>query len=282
MSNHVNLLSLLFAENKHSDEIVINAQATVNALTSETINATLAHIQARKALPEGTDDVPTLDQRNELDAAQQGEELTGEARFEQGFDDKMPPHKIAEICDGLRHTVYEELHRFGDFPLAENALLYTPKRKLSDPINWDLPMSAEQNIDFRIKMSAVPDDKKIAIFAAETGDPVEMVRAIMAKDAARESARLVTLKPQVMEEIFSLEGVYDQDGFMALPLATQIRVAQKIAAALDRRYKAKYAAAVKTGSLERMNELKLIKANWIETKAWLDHVERVSSAQLQG
>jgi hypothetical protein len=269
--NHRNLIDELLNDNLHSDEIRINAKIIVNALTSETINSVLSHlISKRRILPNIE---PTLEARNEMDAQDIGDEVGAEIMENMGMAVNMKPIKIAELCDALRFNVYNELHRFTELPEAEEALTFAPKHNVEYVVNFDQPMSAEENIDFRIKMSAVPTETQIRTAAALTETPEDIVRGILQEAANRESNRLKDLKPEVLREIKSLDSVAGTEAFLVLPTTIQIKLGDKIAAGLNRLYKNRFTFAVRTGDLERLNELKLIKSTYEHTKKWLDQAE---------
>lgn len=265
----INLIDMLLNDDKHSDEIILNAKLLTNALTTQVVSLVIAHVAASRRPAE--DSVPTNDERNEQDAEIAALISSLETRTEQGHESPILPLHIAEICDALRFNVYNELHRFDDsLPTADKALVHEEPRNPLAKINFNQPMSAEGNLNYRIKMSATPNEGEIQRAMTTFNKPEDFVRSIFRADAQRQVVRLFNMKPEVMTEIAAFDKSVGSEAFSGLPLQIQIRIAEKVATGLDKEYKRLFPQACRTGSLELSNKLVLVEANYKETTAWID------------
>lgn len=220
----------------------LNDKLTVNALTGALVRESIFFVQQRRRGALGTNldemdpaDVPTIDQFSEDERQNEaGRDLTEQQQFEQGHEVR-DPYKTMCILNGLRYRVYNDLYRFVDVPHPDVALFTEPKRVAGSPINYDVPMSAERFVDFRIQVSANVNEKDLKDAMAEDPKADEAhLRSIFAEQARRRQAQLRELKTEILTEINGLPSEsYDSSGFEALPILTQIAIATKVVTKLQ-------------------------------------------------
>ena len=282
--NSKNFLHVVNAPNKHTDEAVLNLKLTINALTGAVLSAMRSHIAAVKRGDNGN--LPTtepgaaasihgestIDQRNAADEARRGEELGEFMTDASGHEVQIPPLKVAQICDGIRFTLYHQLEGMADIA-APGVGLIGPTPKMALP-NFDQPMSLADMIDFIISRSGNIDETTVQRAALLTEDPEDFVRQALKEAGERDAKRMTLLKPEILAEVqgFTAPGAghnYDEDAFPSLPIGVQLSIATKVGQGLNREYKRIYPLAVRTGDLEQMNNLKIIKANYNEVQSWI-------------
>lgn len=248
-------------------------KSTVNALTAACASAMMSHVFAMRR-----GEIGGIDERNEQDAALEGEEMRLLSMTANGYDVGMTPYKVAQLTDGLRVKVYGEMHAFGEFAPVE-ALYITPATMIGAPINWDQPMSVQLYMDTRVhNASTVNDDEVKAIVRRRPTVTEGMVREILTEQAKKSQARLKVIAPDVLVEINSLDLDVDIDAFTTLPTVVQVRVAEHINRSLNREYARLLPRSLR--DLEMSGECDLIEAevkvisNWVATT---EHEQRVDS-----
>lgn len=271
---NTNLIAAL-TTNLHSEDAPRTYAIIINALTGATCSNVMKHIYEQKWIPE-----PTLDTRNEADEATRGQEVIDAVTEMQGFAVAMPPLKTAQICDGIRYDMYQEMHGWGDFDARTDALTYSPKvQSITARPNYDQPMPAELYMDFRIKNALNLNNTEIQMAAKRLNKPEDIIRAALLDEARRSQARLVELKPSVLAEINSFEDVYDLSAFTSLDIDIQCGIAQKIAEKFDALYMRLLPKAVR--SLEMASKLEAIERQHATVKKWLlDNDEELQAAML--
>jgi len=211
----------------HSYEIRTNARIIINTLTSQVISSLMSFCSQRNSQNADPEQYTGLDQRNEQDEYARGQKLRDQLTEEAGHDVRMEPYKIASICDGLRYSVYEDLATAlgPDSPKAEDVLLHTNPHFAK---SYDLPMSLESLLDFRVQRAGEVDEKKVKKLAESEDEDINFVREVARDQAARDQKRMEALAPDVMVEADSLNDVFDLDAFSALPVETQHRIVSKV------------------------------------------------------
>lgn len=289
MTQSTNFLSIINSEEKHSDEVILNLKLAINAFTGAVLSAMRAHIAsvrrgettpANATEPGAAASIhgePTIDQANAIHNAEQGDQLASYLTKISGHDETMKPLQVAQICDGIRHTLYNQLEGFVDIAAPKEGLL-GPTKKGALP-NFDQPMSLADMIDFIISRSGTVDEAMVKRGAALTEDPEDFVRQALKEAGERDARRMMLLKPEILVEVSGFtdsgEGMnYDEDAFTGLPVQVQLNIATKVANGLNREYKRIYPVAIRTGDLEQMNTLKLIKANYNEVNDWIKDFTR--------
>lgn len=280
-----NLLNTIITDKHTEAEKKLLYKATINALTSAVASNILLHIaQSRRNVDtsiEGLADPgaipslngePTLDERNAADLANAGDDFHTQQTNDAGHETPMRPLAIAEICDGIRVSLYEEFEGIVDLE-PEAALYRNPKPK--DRINYDQPMSLEFNMAYRIRMSGNIDETRAKRVAAEDNVEIEFIREVMRKDNERLAKNLMAVAPDVIREAEGFDTHFDRDAFISLPLDTQLRIGNKIASTINNEYQRLYGIKIRSGSLEVANQLALIKANWEAVKTWINETEKL-------
>ena len=266
MLKSTNLITLL-TNDIHSDLVSVNYKLVINTLTSMVGSSLKAHIFARRR---GEVIEPTLDERNEQDEIKRSQPNVDQVNEDFGSNHtKLTPYRQAQIADGIRHALYEELHAFGEYD-DSTALLRSKPTKLNI-VNWNQPMSLEGYLDYLIEMSGSVDETKVKTNALRLGKTEEYVRELMRQDAADLKAMEIRMKPEVMTEAGSLTDFFDEDGFMLFDIETQVRFAEKLLTKFDNEY-AKHAKRSMrgVGSLEAASFASMIEGQYTVVRNWLN------------
>jgi hypothetical protein len=214
-------------------EVRTNARILCNAFTTQVASSLLSHCFQRDNNT-NTDPRNALDVRNEQDERKRGQEVKDYLTDISGHDEHVSPYKIAQICDGLRYAVYNDLAlALGpDTPLPEDVLQIT-----TDPAfgkSYTLPMSLAAMLDFRIDRAGRVDERKLRIVAEEMDEDIEFLRRIMQEQAQLDTRRLSEMRPDVLAEANSFTDAYDFDAFDSLPKDTQQRIISKVFTSLNK------------------------------------------------
>ena len=269
MKSIPNLITIL-SDNVHSEDIPRNLKYLINALTGQACSSLMSHIYAVRR---GEVVEPTLDARNEQDADIRGRELNDEHVNEIGFVAPMAHLKIAQICDGLRHTLYQELHRYGDY-LDEQHLYVEPALSASSlRTNYDQPMSAELYMNLRVQLAGTVNEADVQRGAKSFNKTVDLIREIMTEDATKQKARLLNLKPEVLSELQSFNDSYDIDVFPSLPLEVQQTVGNKVYDKLKAEYARMLPRALRSNDKLMISQLAMIEATQNALVEWITNVD---------
>lgn len=288
MKTAYNLITKILDDRKTEAEKKLIYKATINALTSAVATNIIQHL-ANMRRPEltGMDDPqtgteagtiaslhgePTLDSRNAIDLAKDADEMGTEITKEMGYDTSTPPLRIAEICDGIRNTLYEEFEGIVD--LAPPQALYRNPPPQGRP-NYDQPMSLEFNLAFRIQMAGRVDETRVQRAAKEDNEDADFIRDVMRKDNERLAKSLSAVAPEVVKEAESFNSDFTSDAFETLPLDAQIRIGTKIAQTINNEYVRLYGIKLRSGSLEVASQAVAVKENWIEVKEWVNQATKL-------
>lgn len=276
-----NLLTTIINDKKTEQEKKILYKAAINALTSATASNILLHLaQMRRNDQFGLTELgtipshhgePTLDERNAADLANAGDDYNATVTVEAGHEEQVRPLAIAEVCDGIRHTLYEEFEGIVD--LDPPVALYR-NVKTKDRINYDQPMSLEFNLAFRVRMAGNIDEKRAERVAKEDGVEIDFIREVMRKDSERLAKNLLAVAPEVVREAEGFTTTFMADDFTSLPIDTQLRIGNKIAGTLNNEYQRLYGIKIRSGNLEVANQCAVLKATWEEVKSWVNETER--------
>lgn len=249
----------------HSEQVPQTYCIIINTLTGVVCSQLMRHIHATRR-GEYTDDTSTLDTRNEADEATRGLAVANFVTESSGFEVAMTPYKIAQICDGIRHTMYEELHTYGEFN-DSSALIRTPVAHLGAKVNFNQPMSAQMYMDFRIKNADRVNDSEIKLASARMQLPEDIIRQALTAEAIRNKLQLTRVAPDVLTEVASLDDAFDIDAFTALDTIVQGNIAEKISAKFDQAYMRLLPAAIR--SLDRASDLNALALQHAIVKTWL-------------
>lgn len=276
-----NLLTTIINDKKTELEKKLLYKASINALTSATASNILLHLaQMRRndqfgltelgAIPSHNGE-PTLDERNAADLANAGDDYNASLTTAAGHEEQVRPLAIAEVCDGIRNTLYEEFEGIVD--LEPPAALYRNTKNVRDRINYDQPMSLEFNLAFRVRMAGVIDENRAQRVAKEDNVEVDFIREVMKKDSERLAKNLLTVAPEVIREAEGFNTTFTPDDFTSLPVDTQLRIGNKIASTLNNEYQRLYGVKIRSGNLEVANQCTVLKATWEEVKSWINETE---------
>jgi len=272
---HANLIDIL-TKDLHSDDAPRMYCIVINTLTGVVCSQTMRHIGMVRR-HEITDE-PTLDTRNEQDENSRGQEVQDFLHESNGFSTPMLPMKIAQICDGIRYSLYSEMHAWGEFA-DESALIMTPVQSITARPNYDQPMSAQMYMQFRIDNAERLNETEIKMAATRLKLAEEVVRAALAEEARRNKAMLIDMTPHVLSEVNSMEDVYDLREFVTLPIETQCAIGEKIASKLDQLYMRLLPGAIR--SLEKASKLEAVQRQHAIVKQWLlDNDAELQAAML--
>lgn len=233
-----NFLEHLF-NNINYEEAPIAYTAAINALTGRVVWALASHFGQMARETEHL--VPTLDSRNELDEKARGEEFARTyVRPAQGHDPSMTQYEIAQICDRLRVTLYEQLREQFAMEPAEDALVRQFVSSERPPF-WPMPQSLEGYLLWQIRSRAAlsPDQQSTIHFANSTygEDQARLTEQDIKKRNATRAAQYKELARQTMTEVLGWGCAKDEnlDAFCKLPSTVQVEIAEAIQSALFRR-----------------------------------------------
>jgi hypothetical protein len=223
-----NFITYLRASDFNSAPYAAVVRKTINALTGQIVEELDWHVIKRNAGQEV--DTPTLDQRNEIDEHNRGQEVKDYMTESSGFEVRVPNYRIAELCNGLRFVLYDELARFDDVPDPMKILITDPKGV--DPAELRMfPMSIESAMNGRIERLGTPSRRARATGeerAVVLGVTKEVVETELANTAKREQKRALERRADVMAEALSLDHRGTDDDWMALPKLVRDRLLTKI------------------------------------------------------
>jgi len=294
MKKPTNLLDTVITtgkDGKTEQELKLLYKATINALTSAVATNILAHISNKRRIDvSGLDELhiptvgagaaasrngePTMDERNAQDLAHISAEFGKQMTEDAGHMVPTPPLEIAELCDGIRHTLYKEFESVIDLA-DEKALYRNPKPRPDGKINFDQPMSLEFNLAFRIQMAGQIDENRAKRVAKEDNVDVDFIREVMRQDSERLARNLANTAPEVVMTAEAFTKSCGREAFETLPLDTQIRIGTKIADTINKEYQRLYGVKIRGGSLEVAQQCYLLKALWEEVKTWTMGAERI-------
>lgn len=211
-----------------ADEKLELTKIVCNAMTNQVMWSLLSHVNAQKRASEQGSHI---DERNEQDEATRGQELSDHLTDASGFEVRIPPIKIAAICDGIRVHAYDQLHSLFEMDDAEKALYTDPKYPADDPKKYRTPMSLQGLLRFwaDLRGEISPSDKA-RLDIVKSRFPEQHARALddAKARARREAARFREAAASVMTEAGSFTEAYDFDAFTALPLNIQLAAAERI------------------------------------------------------
>ena len=294
MKKPSNLLDTVITTGKNGkteQELKLLYKATINALTSAVATNVLAHISNKRRIDAtgleelhiptvgagaaaSLDGEPTLDQRNAADMAQMAADFGQQMTADAGHLVAMPPLEIAELCDGIRHSLYKEFEAIVDLA-DEKALYRNPPGRLDGKVNFDQPMSLEFNLAFRIQMAGQIDERRAEKVAKEDNMDIDFIRNVMRQDSERLARNLAATAPEVVMTAEAFTKACGREAFESLPLDTQIRIGTKIADTINKEYQRLYGVKIRNGSLEVAQQCYLLKALWEEVKKWTMEAERI-------
>lgn len=298
-----NLLHSLLRDSKTEAEKKLLYKACINAFTSAVATNILIDIANRQRMEiAGMNDTsmmsdlpttrvepgsvpshhgePTLDERNAADFALDGEDFSKQLTEAAGHETPQRAILVAEICDGIRNDLYDEMFAFTD--LAPKTALYRHIAETPDGRpNFNQPMGLDFNLRFRINRAGVVNDARAKQVAKEDDVDVEFIREIMRKDNERQAERLKQLMPEVVRTAESFESHYGIDDFVNLPIDQQIKIATKIAGTINNEYQRLYGIKIRTGNLDVAQQCTIMKANWQEVQAWIDNTTKLMNLQSQ-
>lgn len=283
-----NLIPLIYTPEliASNDTKIRGLRHLINAFTASACNAMLAHLSLVKRGDFTENDIPTLDQRNELDAETEGDEVSKQLMAATGIaTPSIPPYLVSQLCDGIRFSLYQHLHAYGEF--SDDKTLYREPKVVSlvGKINYDQPMSAEMYMNYRVKMASTVNDNEVkAMYKARSkvshGITEELVRAAFTEAAVKNQQRLDRLMPEVLTELASFNDVYDEDAFMHLPTEWQLRIGQHVQRSFNNEYKRILPRLLRDQTLA--GECACIEASIDVLTQWLTEVEHTQALdQLQ-
>ena len=226
-----NFLQYLFT-GLHYEEFPVAATAAINTLTGQIVWKLTSHFNKMTR----EEHIPTLDERNELDENMRGEEFDRTRKQEQGYDNDMTQYEIANVCDKLRVTIYEQLCE--KYDMAPGALIFQTEDRR--PPFWPLPMTIEGYLLWLVrKYFTLSPDQQSAIHYAKSTYGEDQARVteneIKRKNAARATA-MKEIAKQVLTEVAGWKHTTDDfDAFCTLPTTVQIQIAESIQDAIFRR-----------------------------------------------
>lgn len=283
-----NLLTMILNDTKTEAEKKLLYKSAINALTSATASNILLHLaQMRRNDQFGLAELgsipshhgePTLDMRNAADLANAGDDFNAGLTEAAGHEEQVRPLAIAEVCDGIRHTLYEEFEGIVD--LDPPVALYR-NQKTKDRINYDQPMSLEFNLAFRVRMAGVIDEKRAERVAKEDDVEVSFIREVMRKDSERLAKNLLAVAPEVIREAEGFNSTFTAEDFTSLPIDTQLRIGNKIASTLNNEYQRLYGVKIRSGNLEVAQQCFVVKKTWEEVKSWALETEALFAKESQ-
>jgi hypothetical protein len=106
---------------------------------------------------------PTLDERNRADHEADGLEYSRQMTEAAGHETPQRALFVAEICDGIRNDLYDEMFAFVD--LAPKTALY--RHVTSETVNYNQPMGLDFNLKFRISKAGVINESRAKEVAKE-------------------------------------------------------------------------------------------------------------------
>lgn len=222
----------------------------------------------------------TLDQRNVEDISTLGDEYSARMTEDAGHETPVRPERIAEICDGIRFTLYEEMFSFAN--VEKPSALY--KHVYKDPPNYDQPMGLDFNLKFRIQNAGRIDETRAERVAKEDKQDIEFIRDVMRQDSLRNANRLREIAPEVVREAESFHSAaskYTREAFTELPIDMQIRLAGAIASKLDNEYRRLYGVRIRSGSLAVQDQMNVIKENRAVVMSWVEDATKIMNVQSQ-
>lgn len=247
--------------------------ACVNALTSRIVWSLAGHFGALKRI---TDHIPTLDERNEKDYATAGEEFARTyVRPAQGHDEQMTPYEIAQTCERLRNTIFEELRESYALEPAKEVLVRNYTAVAERPPFWPLPQSIEGYLMWQIRSKAGlnPDQQRAISFANSTygEDIARRNEEKIKRDNATRAAQYKELAREILTEVISWDSPRGENFnvFTMLPVTTQVEIAESIQNALFNRSISILNQSGKTFS-ELESECNLVRGLSVKAAAWLN------------
>lgn len=255
-----NLIALL-TTSVNTSEVPNTYKIIINTLTGLVGSSLINHIKYPASVN------PSLDERNELDENERGDEANAIRNEDYGIAHaQMPSYKVAQIADGIRHTLYDELHAYGEYEPSES-LLRSPAYDVTKRINFNQPMSLEMYMDYRIKMAGQVDEARVRMGAHQLKKPEELIREALRLQAERDKATLIRIKPDVMVEASSLSDVYDVESFEQFDIILQCNFATKLSDKFSQAYARLLPYAI--GNLSKASDLAMIEAQHDIIKGWL-------------
>lgn len=265
-----NLLALL-TDSIHSEQAPFLYCALINALTGAACSQVINHLYDVR-FSRTTDELPSLDERNEQDEADRGQDVVDFVSESNGFTVPMKPLEAVKIIDGIRHDLYSEMFQWGDFATegecaGKDPLVFTPPQAITARPNYNQPMSAQMYMDFRIDNAERLDEGMIRMGAKRLKIAEDVIREAMLVEARKSKARLLELRPKVLAELDGLNFAYDVSAFTKLDIDTQVYIAEKVSTRVDREYQRLLPKAVR--SLEFGAQLDAVESMFHLIKDWM-------------
>lgn len=262
----------LLTHDIHSDQVPNTYKLIINALTGIVGSNLMRHIKYGDSMVPA---IPTLDERNEQDENKIGDAANDIRNEAFGISHApLSAFKIASIANGIRHSLYEEMHAYGEFDDAKYLNINAPY-DIHARINYDQPMSLEMYMQYRHKMAAVVDPKRVAMGAKQLNKPAELIHDILMQQAIKDAEYISKVTPAVLCEVSTLDTSADIDSFMAFDIILQCKVIEKVAEGFSKAYARLLPFAI--GNLERASDLNMIEQHHIIAKNWL----RANDTELQ-
>lgn len=263
-------------DNVSYEEAPIAFTAAINALTGRVVWSLTSHFGQMARETEHL--VPTLDARNELDEKARAEEFTRTyVRPAQGHDAGMTAYEVAQICDRLRVTLYEQLRETFAIEPAEDALVrqYAPDPGMRSAF-WPLPQSLEGYLLWQIRSRAAlsPDQQSTIHYANSTygEDQAKATEGDIKKKNAVRAAQYKELARSILTEVIGWSCAKDEnlDAFCKLPVTAQVEIAESIQNALFKRSISILSTAGNKTFKEIRSDSDMIRGLSVKAAAWLN------------
>jgi hypothetical protein len=247
----------------HSDDAPPLYRTIINTLTGAACSELMAHFAGVKSRIYSTNGedlrIPTLDERNEDDEHARGQALSDHMTAASGFTVELTPYRNAQILDGIRHTLYEEMPGWCEVADQADALTNTPAYILGAGINYNQPMSAQMYMEYRLANIENINSAEVKLGATMLQLPEEVVRASLLEQAQKRKAAMLDQKPMVLAELNSMTDAFDIDAFTGLSIILQCRIGTSINDKLAKQYTQLLPRAIRDITLiARLHALKAI------------------------
>lgn len=260
-----NFIHALVPSTAHTLEVRLNNRLLINAMTGQMVSSLMSHCSRRPDLDASLralaakfrkdtdeDHIDSLDARNQADEFARGQEIKDQLTDEAGHEVEIPPLRIADILNGLRYTLYDDLaSQLGpETPVADDVLMTKNPHLVG---SYDLPMALELFYEFRVSKADQVDPRTVKE-AVEDGEDEEFARAALQEAADKNKKRLIDMKHDIMIEAQSLVERYDTDAFMALPVPIQQHIAAKVLNKLKDENKRLFVIGTRVATVKRNGE----------------------------
>jgi hypothetical protein len=225
VSFSTNFLTHLMDAPSDTETRVEVIKISCNALTNSVMWSLVKHINAQKRASESGS---TLDERNEQDEATRGEAIKAYLTDASGHEPRVNDAEEANICDGIRNSLYDQLHECRDVPNGSIALY----EGSTDPAYaYSLPMSLKGLLDFwsDIRGQLSTDDKsRLDIVKSRFPDQYRTAVADAQAKAKAAASKWSETAKDVLAEANSFNTGHTVDDFVALSIGAQLSIAERI------------------------------------------------------